>query len=368
MTLSLLLSLLVACGEEPVTAPPRAEPSTAIASASRSEACWDPGITGEHPPGVLGNSLPGSWRPFSPDSPWNMPIDPGAPTHADSPQIIEFAMLQAAHIAFARSYTIPVWVVDSRLMTPVPVRSDKIYDTWDQDRDGWTDEGAPVAMTMWAEPTRDAHICIVDLARGLSWEMSRFSWLDPKTPTCTTYNIWELAGPGYDSPPEGTRWQLRGGRGSGFPIIAGLLRPEEIAEGAIRHALVFTYSQNRATPEGWDIFQSPPACRSDGDYVGYHYPILGMRFQLDPAADETDFDAWGLSEESRIVARALQEYGMYLGDQGGDMKIQVQLLSPDRDRNPSLWEQIFPGLYENIERIPTSRFRVVDTGEPTVRY
>ncbi len=367
MTLSVLLILVVSCGDESMTAPPRDDPAAVAAHVSQREACWEPVFAGGHPEGVLGNSLPGSWRPFSSDSPWNVPIAADAPTHQDSPQIIEYATLQASHVAFARYYTIPIWVVDSSVMTPILVRSDRIYDTWDRDRDGWTDEGAPIAQTMWAEPTQDAHICIVDPQLGLSWEMSRFGWLDRETPTCTTYNIWELGGPGCDNPPDGTRWQLRGGRGSGFPIIGGLLRPEEIEAGVIRHALVFTYSENRGTEEGWDIFVNPPACRSDGDRVGHHYPILGMRFQLDPAANEADFDAWGLSEESRIVARALQQYGMYLGDRGGDMKIQVQLLAGDRDRHGSLWEERFPGFYENIERIPTSRFRVVDAGETMVR-
>jgi hypothetical protein len=119
--------------------------------------------------------------------------------------------------------------------------------------------------------------------------------------------------------------------------------------------------------DGSDIFIAPPACRGDGDFVGTQYPIEGMLFQLDPEATNADFDAWGLTAEGRIVARALQLYGMFLGDRGGDMKIQVQLLSPNASKHRSLWDARLPDLYRTVEKIPTNRLRVIYTGEPTIK-
>jgi hypothetical protein len=107
----------------------------------------------------------------------------------------------------------------------------------------------------------------------------------------------------------------------------------------------------------------PPACRSDGLCVGAQFPIEGMRFQLDPALGEADFDAWGLTREAKIVARALQTYGMFLCDHGGDMALQVQLLDLSTAEHRRAWEAQWPGLYAAVERIPTDRFRVVYTGE-----
>jgi hypothetical protein len=231
-------------------------------------------------------------------------------------------MTQANNIRFARIFTIPVWIVNSDHIPLVKVQSDRIFDTWDPDRKGWSNVGVPISLTMWAEPTEDAHLCIIDPFKKISWEFSRFRFLTGGTPYCTTFNIWDLKSDGVGNPFEGRRWQMRGGRGSGFPLIAGLIRPEELAAGEIRHALVFSFSQNRQAENGGDIF-CLPACRSDGKHKGRQYPIEGMRFQLDPSLTEKEFNQWGLNREGKIVARALQKYGMYLGDNGGAMALQL---------------------------------------------
>lgn len=316
---------------------------------------------------IIGNSLPGKWRPFSDSSPWNTPISTNALTHPDSDRIIAYAVTQAKRIRLAQVYTMPIWVVNSDNIPHIKVKSSKIFDTWDKDRDGWSDVGIPVTPEMWYEPTGDGHICIVDPFKKISWELSRFGWLlDGKTPKSTTFNIWDLKGDGVGNPFEGKRWQVRGGRGAGFPIIAGLIRPEELHTGEIRHALVFIFSKNRRADDNSDIFL-PPASRSDGKHKGYHYPIEGMRFQLNPSLTERDFDKWGLNREGKIVARALQKYGMYLSDEGGAMALQPQLLGPTREEHLRKWESLFPGFYRNVEKIPTDRFRVVYTGEPILK-
>lgn len=317
--------------------------------------------------GIIGHSLPGSYRPFSDDSPWNRPIPATVPTHPDSQKIIAFAITQAKHIRMVREYTIPVWVVNADNIPLVKVRSDAIFDTWDKDRDGWSDVGVPLTKTMWPEPTGDGHLCIVDPFKNTAWEFSCFSRMEDGTPRCTTFNIWDLTGIGVGNPFEGRRWQTRGGRGSGFPVIAGLIRPEELAAGEIRHALVFSFTHNSGVEnDAYEIFLIP-ACRSDGQYKGKQYPIEGMRFQLDPTLGEKDFNYWGLNREGKIVARTLQKYGMFLGDNGGAMALYAQLLGPSKDENLKRWEELYPGFYKNVEKIPTDKFRVVYTGEPIIK-
>ena len=316
---------------------------------------------------IIGNSLPGSWRPFSDKSPWNTPIPDNAPRHPDSKEIINFALTQAKNIRLARVYVVPVWVVNSKNMPHVKVKSNRIFDTWDKDRDGWSDVGVPLTSKIWAEPTSDGHLSVIDPFKGVAWEFSRFGWLpDNKTPKSTTFNIWDLKDGGVGNPFEGKRWQVRGGRGSGFPLIAGMIRPEELAVGEIRHAMVFTFPMNRQAEDGSDIFL-PPACRSDGKYKGSQYPIEGMRFQLNPLLTEKDFDSWGLNREGRIIARALQKYGMYLGDNGGAMALQVQLLGQTEAEHLGRWEKLFPGFYKNVGKIPTDKFKIVYTGEPIIK-
>ena len=306
------------------------------------------------------NTLPGDWRPFSDDSPWNTPIPADAVSHTDSALVLHTLEGEATSLRLANSYTVPVWVVDSDAVPHHHAVSPYPFDTWDQDLDGVTEATVPIAAGMYAEGTRDGHIAIVDLFKGLSWEMSRYQGLDGGQVRCSTFNIWDLTGTGVGDGNEGVRWTARGGRGSGFPIIAGLIRPEALSAGEIRHALVFTFPKNRKRAF------LPPASRTDGRLEGREYPLEGMRLQLDPTLGDADFDAWGLTREARIVARALQRYGMFDGDNGGAMALQPQLLGPTPREHRARWDSLAPGFYESVRRIPTRHFRVIDTGPSTV--
>ena len=310
--------------------------------------------------GIIGGSLPGTWRPFSDDSPWNQPIPANATVHPDNDRIMETVVSEARNIRLANSYMPSLWVVNADNMPFVFAKSPYPFDTWDQNRDGLTEAGVPIDSTMWPENTSDGHIVIVDPFRKLSWEMSKYTGIVDGLIRCTTFNIWDLTGKGVGDPNEGFRWKARGGRGSGFPVIAGLIRPEELQHGEINHALVFIFSKNQ---DDWLVY---PAARTDGNYAGKQYPMEGMLFQLDPSLTEADFDAWKLTREAKIVARALQKYGMYVGDNGGAMALQFQLLDPDPRVHARKLEAMFPGFRNSVKKIPSDRFRVIDTGhEPT---
>ena len=90
-----------------------------------------------------------------------------------------------------------------------------------------------------------------------------------------------------------------------------------------------------------------------------------MRFQLNPKLTDADFDDWGLTKEAKIVAHALQRYGMYLGDNGGAMSIGVQLMARDEQSQLQYWNNLFPDLYRSIKKIPTAQFRLISTAFPT---
>lgn len=327
---------------------------------------------------IIGNSLPGTWRPFSGNSPWNTPIATDAKAHPDSDRIMATVLTQASNLRLANTYLIPIWIVNSDNMPKVKVHSMRIFETWDKDHDFWADDDLPLKQSMWGEPTEDGHICIIDPFKKCAWEMSRFKGLtsdyllaldrgDRPKPLCTTFNVWDLTGSGQGDPHfNGWHWQTRGGRGSGFPLIAGLVRPEELKAGHIRHALIFTFNDNARADDGGQIFL-PPAARSDGEFKGRQYPIEGMRFQLDPTFTTKDFVSWGLTREGQVLARALQEYGMFLGDNGGSMALQVQLLAPTRKSNRKKWDQLFPGFYETVMKIPVRHLRVIYTGAPLTK-
>jgi hypothetical protein len=307
---------------------------------------------------VIGNSLPGTWRPFSDDSPWNTPIPPDATPHALSDIIIATLVAEASNIRLANRYVSPIWVVNADNIDPLMADSPYPFDTWDQNYDGVTEAGVPILPSMYPENTSDGHIIVVDPFHKFAWEMSRYTGIFNGVIDCSTFNIWDLTGDGVGDSREGIRWDSRGGRGSGFPIIAGIIRPEEILAGEIRHAMVFTFGKNRS-----DGFYKP-AVRNDGKWTGSQYPREGMHFQLDPTLTDLDFDNWGLDDAGKVLARALQVYGMFDGDNGGDMALEVQLLDPDPDLHRAKWESLVPGFYDNVKKIPTNRFRLMHSGSP----
>jgi len=351
--------------------------------------------------GIIGNAMIGTWRPFANNSPWNTLIPASPAIHQHSSQIIIKCNTVANKIQFSRDYNFPLWVVDSRDLSPHrfaiidPNRGGNFFDFWDNpgfpNGDDKTDVQIPILEEMWAEPTTDGHIIILDRAPhppGLAdpngpplelftlmgYEMSRYSWHTPDV-WATTFNVWNVTstGPGY-SDLVGFRWENRGGRGSGYPALAGMLRPEEVEEDSIRHALVFTFEGVKVHATEEAVFYWPPACRSDDPTDnpaddGDEWPVYGMLFQLDPSKTISDLDGVvsGTPTSSTIkVFRCLQEYGMYFGDfGGGGIKIQRQRLHPSlasgSAADKALWEGRCPGMIDQIAQIPTTWFRVINT-------
>ena len=144
-----------------------------------------------------------------------------------------------------------------------------------------------------------------------------------------------------------------GARACGFPLVAGLVRTEEIAAGRIDHALVVAYPHIRA---GWF---TPPAstaqARVGTDAVSTRGIPCGGRIQFDPSVD---LDTLGLSRSGRIIMRALQEYGAYVGDYSG----AISLYAENSDAARAYWSGGVLGMYELLGKIDMSRFRVIQLG------
>ncbi len=92
---------------------------------------------------------------------------------------------------------------------------------------------------------------------------------------------------------------------AGLPVFPGLARFDEVAAGRIDHALRFTVKQTRNK----HIF---PA-RHDAGSSGKNLPPMGMRVRLKPG-----FNTDSLPPQARLVAEAMQFYGLILADNGSD--------------------------------------------------
>lgn len=115
----------------------------------------------------------------------------------------------------------------------------------------------------------------------------------------------------------GAIWNLRSNKlrprgwtsadAAGLPILPGLARYDEVARGAIRHALRFTASRTRRA-------FVHPARHYASSLTDPDLPAMGQRLRLKAGVDVSRFP-----RQARVVATALKRYGMLLADNGSDL-------------------------------------------------
>jgi hypothetical protein len=96
---------------------------------------------------------------------------------------------------------------------------------------------------------------------------------------------------------------------AGLPIFAGLARYDEVASGAIHHALRFTVPRTRRA-------YTPPASHWASSLTDPNAPPMGTRLRL-----KAGFDISGFSTQNQVILRGLKQYGMILADNGSAVYI-----------------------------------------------
>jgi hypothetical protein len=91
---------------------------------------------------------------------------------------------------------------------------------------------------------------------------------------------------------------------AGLPVFVGLARYDEVAAGAINHALRFT------VPTTQEAF-TPPASHWASSVTDTNAPPMGMRLRL-----KAGFDISGFPADDQVILTALKKYGMILADNG----------------------------------------------------
>jgi hypothetical protein len=125
---------------------------------------------------------------------------------------------------------------------------------------------------------------------------------------------------------------------AGLPILPGLARYDDVARGAVRHALRFTADRTRRA-------YVYPARHFASDATDPSLPPMGLRVRL-----KASFDTRGFPRQSRIVLDALKRYGMILADNGSSW--YVSGAPSPRWSNDDL---------HSLGRVHGSDFEVVDT-------
>jgi hypothetical protein len=269
---------------------------------------------------------------FPADNPWNRDIS-RTPKHLHSDRIIASITAsgnKALHADFGGggAYGIPFVTVGSTMRTwPV------VYTAYGDESDPGPfpiPRNSPVEGG--ATSDGDRHVIVVQRGTCRLYELYRAFWRG---------DHWEA-----DS---GATWRLRTNelrpRGwtsadaAGLPIFPGLARCEDIATGAINHALRVTFERTR---RGW----VSPARHFASSSTDSSRPAMGMRFRLKASYDISRFHG-----QARIVLTALKKYGMLVADNGSNWFITGAAQSCWNDED-----------LDQLKRVPGSAFEVVDTG------
>ena len=340
-TVILLFILIVGCT-------PQLE-STPVPTPTQSNLILTPTIAPKSSPSVMSTSIQ-RMVPYSKTSIWNTPIGPSPKYDSHSTEMVASLGLsnEGRIITAGEAYNYPVYFADEQTPRYDISCTHNECTTASSDREvKRSDKVRNIPIPVNAQPGEDtdARMIIIDTVTHMEYDLSKARRTDTgwKAGTVSIYNI-DWAGTPV----------MHSSRGSGIPGFAGLLRPWEIRQGRIKHALAFGYEQTAAER---CVF---PASKTDGKSLLTFAIPEGARLQLDPSLTEEDFDQMGLDQAGKIIARALQEYGMILVDTSGSFKIYVE----DLINNPNATEQwTDPDLNltkESIYNIPYTAFRVLE--------
>jgi len=263
-----------------------------------------------------GHPLPGAARcPIFPASnPWNQRVD-RLPAASDSAALIASIGLDApVHPDFGSGLYagepigIPYAIVSARTHR-VPVR----FDYADEADPGPYPLPPGVQIEGGYASSRDRHVIVVDLDACHDYELY----------AAYPHDHWS-----YWTAGSGAIFDLRSNRlrpagwtsadAAGLPILPGLVRYEEVAQGVIDHALRFT-APCTARAYVYPARHYAPSCGSG------LFPPMGLRVRLKAIVNISR-----LPYQARIVAQALKRYGMILADNGAPWFVSG---APDRRWN-----------------------------------
>lgn len=240
---------------------------------------------------------------------WTVPIAANPTLSPRSAAFVQYLNEHARNPNLTtRSYGVPVYQAES---------GDPLFGPFTCQYACDVDSGARVPIPDYAvpDPGTDLHMTVISPDGRTAWDFYR--------PRKNASGAWvstsagatlDLAGSGVV--PKSTA----GADAANFGLLAGLVRPEELAQGHIDHALVI------GVP---GIAGGPPACPAThnvGTTTDSDAMPAGARLQLDPAVDVSalDLPAW-----QKTIARAMQRYGAYVRDNSGTLAVYGETTGTD---------------------------------------
>jgi hypothetical protein len=278
---------------------------------------------------MVQNGSLGGCPVFPADNAWNRDVS-AFPVHAGSAAYIaSIGATGHLHPDFGGGGAYGIPYVSVRSQPPVPVNFTAYGDESDP---GPYPVPLPAPVEGGAASTGDRHVLAVDTDRCVLYEMYRAF---PRS------GHWDAdSGAVFDLRSDALRpdgWTSADA--AGLPIFPGLVRYDEVAAGAINHALRFTVSR---TQRGY----VHPATHFASSSTDPSRPPMGLRLRL-----KADFDTSRFRGQARVVLNALERYGMIVADNGSNWFITGAA--------DARWDDDDLG---QLKTVPGSAFEVVDTG------
>jgi hypothetical protein len=246
----------------------------------------------------------GGFLPFPADNLWNQDISAAAVDPNSAALIAFIGTGIVLHPDFGSGLYagsiigIPYQVVDST-QGPVTINFTEYGDE--------SDPGPmPIPLDAPIEgdpnPSGDQHVLILDNSNCWLYELYNAS------PSGSAWNagsaaVWDLTA------DEQRPYTWTSADAAGLPIFPGLARYDEVAAGAINHALRFTLNSSIAA-------FTPPASHWAATSTNPNAAPMGMRLRL-----KSSFDISGFSATNQVILTALKKYGMIMADNGSNMYI-----------------------------------------------
>jgi Putative Ig domain len=250
--------------------------------------------------------------PFPASSPWNTDIS-AAPLDPNNTTITSASGFAGLHLhhdfssTTGGNYGIPYVVVDSSV---TPLASISVADYASESDVALAPfpadapiEGAPADCDGWPDTyIGDSHVLVLDrntcfLYETFNTHRCKGAW------SASSETIWDMQS------SERRPWGWTSADAAGLPIFPGLVRYDEVASGAINHAIRFTMQQTKNDANGGYFVE--PASHAAGTVYGVSN-VMGMRIRL-----KASFDVSGFSKANQVILTAMTKYGMILADNGG---------------------------------------------------
>jgi hypothetical protein len=255
--------------------------------------------------------------PFPATNAWNTNIA-NAPLDPNSATITSAAGFAGLHLHpnFGSSSSdggIPYMVVDSTVTPSVPINvldyaseSDVVVAPYPITLRPSKAIGRLLGLAGYV-PNGDAHVLVLDRAKCWLYETYNTNRCNGLW-NASSETIWDMTN--YESRP----WGWTSADAAGLPIFPGLVRYDEVASGAINHAIRFTMQQTKNDANnGYFV---TPASHAAGTNWGVSN-VMGMRIRL-----KASFDISGYSKVNQVILTAMKQYGMILADNGGYFYVQ----------------------------------------------